>query len=152
MEPPSDDHAAAIDLAADPPPLILRVEVEGSMPMCLQADTKPEPSVFVPDQWPPDLISWFTAPTPLGLLTPRPDGAECLRGEVHETQISPSIWDAFSPKSSMLLHSMYTCCASIPRNSPTIENILGVGEWEIGFPAMPHDPGLTMALATSDWR
>ena len=89
IEPPSDDHAAAIDLAADPPPLILRVVMDGSTPMCLQAETKPKPSVLVPDQEPPALIIWFTASTPLGLLMPNPDGAECFRGEVHETHISP---------------------------------------------------------------
>ena len=126
--------------------------MDGSTPMCLQAETNPKPSVFVPDQDPPDLISWFTASTPMVLLTPNPDGAACFSGEVHETQMSPLIREVFSTKSSMLLDSTYIWCASIPRYSPTIENILGVGEWEIGFPAIPHDPGPTMALATSDCR
>ena len=80
------------------------------------------------DRYPPDLMSWLTASTPLGLLTPSPVGAECFRGEVHETHMSSLIWDALSMKSSMLLDSMYIWCASIPRYSPTIENILGVGE------------------------
>ena len=102
--------------------------MDGSTPMCLQAETNPKPSVFAPDQHPPDLMSWLTAPTPPGLLTPSPDGAECFRGEVHETHMSSLIRDVFSTKSSMLLDSMYIWCASIPRYSPTIENIIGVGE------------------------
>ena len=81
--------------------------MDGSTPMCLQAETNPKPSVFVPDQDPPDLISWFTASTPMVLLTPNPDGAECFSGEVHETQMSPLIREVFSTKSPMLLDSTY---------------------------------------------
>ncbi len=90
IEPPSEDHAAAMDRAVEPPPLILRIEPDGSTPMCLQAETKPTPSVLAPFQTPFVLISWLIALTPTGPCTPNLECGECFRGAVQESQRSPS--------------------------------------------------------------
>jgi hypothetical protein len=148
IEPPCDDHAAAIERAAEPPPLILSTDPEGSIPICLQAETKPRPSVLVPDQFDPDLLSWLIALTPSGPVTPSLACGECFSGAVHDSHNSPSKADTCDSNSAMLVASMKTCSAcSIPRLVPTMENSMGVSEWEIEFPAIPQNAGLLMALA-----
>ena len=106
--PPASDHAAAIERAAEPPPLIRRVDSEGSPPTCLQDSTKPAPSVLVPDHSPSILLSWLIAFTPSGPLTPSLPWGECFRGAVQDSQISPSILDTFDMNSSIPSASMKT--------------------------------------------
>jgi hypothetical protein len=153
IEPPCADQAAAIERAAEPPPLILSTDPFGSIPICLQAETKPRPSVLVPDHFPPDLLSWLIALTPVGPVTPSLSWGECFRGAVHDSHNSPSREDACDWNSEMLVASMKTCSAcSIPRQSPTIEKSLGVSEWEMGLPATPQNAGPLMTLARGDYR
>jgi hypothetical protein len=146
--PPSEDHAAAIERAADPPPLILRIAPDGSTPMCRQADTKPWPSVLVPDHLPSDLFSWLIALTPSGPDTPSLGCGECFRGAVQDNHRSPSSVATWDSNSSMLVASMKVSSAcSTPRLEATIEKSLGVSEWEIGLPAIPQKAGPSMASA-----
>ena len=50
--PPSAAQAAAIDLAVEPPPRNFNVDLLGEIPILLQAEIKPIPSVFVVFQTP----------------------------------------------------------------------------------------------------
>ena len=57
IKPPSEDHAEAIERAADPPPRIFRIAPLGLIPICFTATTNPTPSVLVPDHSPSDLFN-----------------------------------------------------------------------------------------------